>query len=64
MPAGGGSANRSRAPSARWRPASSPPKQPAAVAPRAGAALLPYAARCGFATVLSTAIWRRNAGRR
>lgn len=27
---------------------------------RAGAALAPYAAWCTFATVLSTAIWRRN----
>jgi len=27
---------------------------------RAGWALLPYAGWCGFATVLTTAIWRRN----
>ncbi|HET9650346.1 MAG TPA: TspO/MBR family protein [Microlunatus sp.] len=28
--------------------------------PKAGLALSPYAAWCSFATVLSTAIWRRN----
>ena len=28
--------------------------------PRAGVALLPYAAWCGFATVLTTALWWRN----
>ena len=28
--------------------------------PRAAAALTPYAAWCGFATVLTAAIWRRN----
>ena len=28
--------------------------------PRAGLALLPYAAWCGFATVLSAALWWRN----
>ena len=30
------------------------------VSPRVAAALAPYPAWCGFATVLSTAIWRRN----
>ncbi|HET7477350.1 MAG TPA: TspO/MBR family protein [Dermatophilaceae bacterium] len=29
---------------------------------RAGLAIAPYAAWCGFATVLSAAIWRRNRG--
>ena len=35
-----------------------------AVAPRAGAALGAYPAWCGFATVLSAALWRRNRGHR
>lgn len=33
-----------------------------AVAPAAGTALAAYPAWCGFATVLSAAIWRRNRG--
>lgn len=35
-----------------------------AVAPAAGTALAAYPAWCGFATVLSAAIWRRNRGAR
>jgi len=35
-------------------------RRTASAEPRAGAALAPYAAWCSFATVLSTAIWRRN----
>lgn len=31
--------------------------------PAAGKALVPYAAWCTFATILSTAIWRRNRGK-
>ncbi len=38
-------------------------RRTAAADPRAGAALAPYAAWCGFAAVLSGALWRANRGR-
>jgi tryptophan-rich sensory protein len=35
-------------------------RQTAAVSPRSAAALAPYPLWCGFATMMSTDIWRRN----